>query len=397
MFKAFIAGAARTPVGNFNGSLSQLSPTRLGAIVIEEAVKRSGIRSGSVDGVFLSSALPAGQGAAPARRSSLEAGLQNSVKTAFLTGGPSSSLLAVLFAFAEVSSGESDTVIAGGMESVSRAPYLLDKARFGYRHGNGELIDSIINDGLRDSYGGFYAGESAETVAARYAVGREEQDLWAQTSSSRAVEAQKNGAFDAEIIPIMIPVGPDKFASVNSDEGPHKHETLRLSTVPSLFKDGGTVTSGNSSGVSDGAAALAVVSERAVKRYGVVPSVRITGGACFGADPEMFSVAPAEAIKKLLKKTGLKVRDIDLFEINEDFAASTIAIMKETGIDAGRLNVSGGAIALGNPLGASGARVLATLVHAMRSRGAKRGVAAASSVGGEAVALLVESVDGSLS
>jgi len=395
MFKAFIAGAVRTPVGNFNGSLCRMSAARLGAVVVEEAVKRSGVKSGSVDGVFVSSALPAGQGAAPGRRAALEAGLPTSVKTVFINGGPSSSLLAVVFASTEVSSGESDIIIAGGMESVSNAPYMLEKARFGYRHGNGELIDSIIYDGLRDSYGGFYVGESAETVAERYGIGREDQDLWAQTSCSRAVESQKKGAFDPEIAPIMIPVGPDRFASVNSDEGPHKHETLRLSSVPSLFKEGGTVTAGNSSGVSDGAAALAVVSEKAVKRYGIAPWARVSGAAFSGTDPGVFSVAPAEAIKKLLKKTGLKVTDIDLFEINEDFAASTLAIMKETGIDAGRINVAGGAIALGNPLAASGARILTTLLYAMRSRGAKRGVVAASSVGGEAVALLVESVDGS--
>ncbi|HXI09952.1 MAG TPA: acetyl-CoA C-acyltransferase, partial [Thermodesulfobacteriota bacterium] len=198
MGKAYIAGAVRTPVGNFNGSLSQMSATRLGAIVTEEAVKRSGIKPGSVDGVFLSSALPAGAGAAPARKAALDAGLHVSVRTAFLNGGPASSLLAVLFASREVFAGSSDIIIAGGMESVSRAPYLLDKARFGYRHGNGELIDSITNDCLKDSYGGFYIGESAETVAARYGVGREDQDLWAETSSKRAVESQKSGAFDAE-------------------------------------------------------------------------------------------------------------------------------------------------------------------------------------------------------
>ena len=392
MGKAYIAGAVRTPVGNFNGSLSQMSATRLGAIVTEEAVKRSGIKPGSVDGVFLSSALPAGAGAAPARKAALDAGLHVSVRTAFLNGGPASSLLAVLFASSEVSRGSSDIIIAGGMESVSRAPYLLDKARFGYRHGNGELIDSITNDCLKDSYGGFYIGESAETVAARYGVGREDQDLWAETSSKRAVESQKSGAFDAEIASIMIPVGPDRFASVYSDEGPHKRDTLRLSLVPSLFREGGTVTSGNSSGISDGAAAVAVVSERAVKAHGLEPVALIRAVVSYATEPGMFSVAPAGAVKELLKKAGLKVRDIDLFEINEDFAVSTLVIMKETGLDAARVNVAGGAIALGNPLGAGGARVLTTLVHAMRSRGARTGVVAASSVGGEAVALLIESV-----
>ncbi|MBI5587954.1 MAG: thiolase family protein [Deltaproteobacteria bacterium] len=396
MSEAFIAGAVRTPVANFNGSLAQLPATRLGAIVIEEAVKRPGISPGSVDCVYMSAALCAGLGAAPARRAALEAGLPNSVKTVLVTGGPASSLQTVLFALAEVSSGGADIVIAGGMESVSKSPYLLEKARFGYRHGNGELIDSIINDGLKDSYGGFHIGESAETVAARYGIGRTEQDLWAGKSCSKAIEAMKKGVFDREIAPIMIPVGPDRFASVNSDEGPQKHETLRLSTIPPLFKDGGTVTSGNSSGISDGAAAVSVISAGALKRFGVTPVARVIGAASAGVEPEMFSVAPYEAVRKLLKKTGLKVKDIDLFEINEDFAVSTLAIIKEAGIDGEKVNVAGGAIALGNPLGASGARVLTTLVHAMAARGAKRGVAAASSVGGLAVALLVERVEGPL-
>ena len=273
---------------------------------------------------------------------------------------------------------------------MSRAPYLLEKARFGYRMGNGEIIDSMMRDGLWDVYNNLHMGSCAELVAERYKISREEQDRYALQSYQKTIEAQKDGCFTEEIIPMTIPMGRDKFESVTMDEEATRHDLSKLETLHPVFKEGGRITAGSSSKISDGAAAIVVMSWHKAKELGVKPMAKIIAYASQGVEPEMFSIAPVGAIKKVLKKAGLSLNDIDLFDINEAFAASMLAVIKELNLNEAQVNVHGGAIALGHPIGASGARILTTLLHAMKRRNAKRGIAAICIGGGEAVAMLVE-------
>jgi len=385
-----IASAVRTPIGSFNGALSYIPATGLGSIAVGEAIKRAGVKPTDIDEVVLGNVLSAGLGQAPARQAALRAGLPPSVNCLTVNKVCGSGLKAVMLAAQAIALGDAEIVVAGGMESMSRAPYLLEKARFGYRMGNGEIIDSMVRDGLWDVYNNLHMGSCAELVAERYKIGREEQDRYALQSYQKTIEAQRDGCFTEEIIPMTIPMGRDKFESVTMDEEATRHDISKLETLHPVFKEGGRITAGSSSKISDGAAAVVVMSGHKAKELGVKPMAKIIAYASQGVEPEMFSIAPVGAIKKVLEKAELSLNDIDLFEINEAFAASMLAVIKELNLNEAKVNVHGGAIALGHPIGASGARILTTLLHAMKRRNAKRGIAAICIGGGEAVAMLVE-------
>ena len=385
-----IASAVRTPIGSFNGALSYIPSTGLGSIAESEAIKRAGIKPADIDEVILGNVLSAGLGQAPARQAALRAGLPPSVNCLTVNKVCGSGLKAVMLGAQAVALGDAEIVVAGGMESMSSAPYLLEKARFGYRMGNGEIIDSMVRDGLWDVYNNLHMGSCAELVAERYKISREEQDRYALQSYQKTIEAQKDGCFTEEIIPMTIPMGRDKFESVTMDEEATRHDLSKLETLHPVFKEDGRITAGSSSKISDGAAAIVVMSWHKAKELGVKPMAKIIAYASQGVEPEMFSIAPVGAIKKVLKKAGLSLNDIDLFDINEAFAASMLAVIKELNLNEAQVNVHGGAIALGHPIGASGARILTTLLHAMKRRNVKRGIAAICIGGGEAVAMLVE-------
>ncbi len=387
-----IAGAGRTPIGSFNGALSSIPAPRLGSIVIETAIRKADIKPEDVDEVIMGDILSAGLGQAPARQAAMGAGLPYEVNCLTINKVCGSGLKAVMLASQAIALGDAEIVVAGGMENMSRAPYLLDKARFGYRMGDGEVIDSMIKDGLWDVYNNLHMGSCAETVAERYTISREEQDRYTLQSYQRTLEAQKIGCFSEEIIPITIPAGRDKFVSVTQDEEPARHDISKLKGLFPVFKEGGRITAGSSSKISDGAAAVVVVSGDRAKELNIKPMAKILAYASQGVEPEMFSIAPVGAINKVLHKAGLTIKDIDLFEINEAFAASILAVIKELDLDEARVNVHGGAIALGHPIGASGARILTTLLYAMKRKNAKRGIAAICIGGGEAVAMLLERV-----
>ena len=379
-----IVSAVRTPVGSFNGGLSSVPATRLGSIVITEAIKRAGIRTTDVDEVIMGNVLSAGLGQSPARQASIGAGLPYTTNCLTVNKVCGSGLKAVMLASQSIALGDAEIVVAGGMESMSRAPYLLEKARFGYRMGDGNIIDSMIKDGLWDVYNNIHMGSCAEIVADKYNIDRDEQDRYALQSYQRAIEAQKKGYFINEIIPID---------NIVMDEEPNRHDLSKLKTLSPVFKEGGGTTAGNSSKISDGAASVVMMSGDKARELKIKPIAKIIAYASQGVEPEMFSIAPAGAIKKILKKTGFSLNDIDLFEINEAFSASILAMIKELGLDDDGLNIHGGAIAIGHPIGASGARILTTLLYAMKRKKAKMGIAAICIGGGEAVAVLVESVE----
>ena len=379
-----IVSAVRTPVGSFNGGLSSVPATRLGSIVITEAIKRAGIRTTDVDEVIMGNVLSAGLGQSPARQASIGAGLPYTTNCLTVNKVCGSGLKAVMLASQSIALGDAEIVVAGGMESMSSAPYLLEKARFGYRMGDGNLIDSMIKDGLWDVYNNIHMGSCAEIVADKYGIDRDEQDRYALQSYQRAIEAQKKGYFTEEIIPA------DNIAI---DEEPNRHDLSKLKTLSPVFKEGGGTTAGNSSKISDGAASVVMMSGDKARELKIKPIAKIIAYASQGVKPEMFSISPVGAIKKILKKTGLSLNDIDLFEINEAFAASILAVIRELDLDEDRLNIHGGAIAIGHPIGASGARILTTLLYAMKRKNAKRGIAAICIGGGEAVAMLVERVE----
>ena len=384
MENVVIASAVRTPVGCFNGGLSSISATRFGSIVIAEAIKRAGIKPADVDEVIMGNVLSAGLGQSPARQASIGAGLPYTTNCLTVNKVCGSGLKAVLLASQSIALGDAEIVIAGGMESMSRAPYLLEKARFGYRMGDGNIIDSMIKDGLWDVYNNIHMGSCAEIVADKYNIDRDEQDRYALQSYQRAIEAQKKGYFTEEIIPV------DNIAI---DEEPNRHDLSKLKTLSPVFKEGGGTTAGNSSKISDGAASVVIMSGDKTKALKIKPMAKIIAYASQGVKPEMFSIAPVGAIKKIFKKTGLTLNDIDLFEINEAFSVSILAVIRELALDEGRLNIHGGAIAIGHPIGASGARILTTLLYTMKRKNAKRGIAAICIGGGEAVAMLVESIE----
>ena len=387
-----IASAVRTPIGSFNGALSNIPATGLGSIAINGAISGAGIKPADVGEVIMGNVLSAGIGQAPARQAAIGAGLPYGVNCLAVNKVCGSGLKAVMLAAQAIALGDADIIVAGGMENMSRTPHLLEKARFGYRMGNGEIIDSMIKDGLWDVYNNLHMGSCAEIVAEKYKISREDQDRYGLQSYKRAIDAQKNGCFNDEIIPITLPAGRDKFKSLTMDEEPTRHDFARFAELSPVFKEGGSITAGNSSKISDGAAAVVVMSGDKAKESGIQPMARIVAYSSQGVEPEMFSIAPVGAIKKVLEKTGLSLKDIDLFEINEAFAASMLAVIKELDLDETKLNIHGGAIALGHPIGASGARILTTLLYAMKRKNAKRGIAAVCIGGGEAVAMLVERI-----
>jgi acetyl-CoA C-acetyltransferase len=392
MAEAVIVSATRTAIGSMGGSLSSLPATTLGAIAIREAVKRAGVEGKEVGEVILGNVLAAGLGLNAARVAYLEAGLPKEVPGYGINKACGSGLKAVASAAAGVLLGEYDVAVAGGMESMSNAPYLLQKARYGYRLGHGELLDSMISDGLSCPITHVHMGVTAENVAKKYEIGRGEQDEFAAQSQAKAAAAQASGKFRAEIVPVEIP-GKKKGETVQFavDEFPRADTTAeKLGGLRAAFQKDGTVTAGNASGINDGGAALVVMSDAAAKARGLKPLARIRTWAAAGVDPSIMGMGPWPAVEKALARVGLKKEQIDLWELNEAFAAQSLGVLRELKLDTAKVNVHGGAIALGHPIGASGARVLVTLLHAMQDRDAHLGVASLCIGGGQGIAMIVE-------
>jgi acetyl-CoA C-acetyltransferase len=390
--EAVIVSAVRTPIGSFNGALSSISATQLGALVVAEAVRRAGVPKEAVDEVIMGNVIAAGLGQAPARQASIYAGLPERVEAMTINKMCGSGLKAAMLATQAIMCGDADIVVAGGMENMTQAPYLLDKARHGYRLGHGQLLDSLLRDGLIDVYKGGHMGDCAELCADTYQLTREELDAYAISSYQRALKAQREGLFKEEILPVQVPQGRREPLLVEIDEEPARANLDKLPQLSPAFKKDGKVTAGNASSINDGAAAVVVVGRDTADKMGLQPMAHIIAHAAHAQQPEWFTTAPAGAIKNVLAKAGLGIDDIDLFEINEAFAAVSLAVNRELGLDTARVNVHGGAVALGHPVGASGARVLTTLLYAMRARGARRGVASLCLAGGEAVAMVVEAI-----
>ncbi len=385
-----IGSAVRTAIGSFSGSLASVPATQLGGLVVAEALRRAHIEPTQVDEVYLGNVVSAGMGMAPARQAAIAAGLPQSVGATLINKVCGSGLKAVTMAAQAIRSGDAQIIVAGGMESMSRAPYLLDKARTGYRMGHGQLTDSMIHDGLWDVINGMHVAISGEMCAERYRLSREEQDRYAVQSYTRALTAQREGRFKAEIIPVPIPERKGEMTVVDVDEEPGRLALEKIPTLKAAFKEGGTITAANAPSVNDGAAAVTVLSGRRAAQLGITPVARIIGYAQAALAPEWFTIAPAEAIKQVLKHTGLKLEDIDLFEINEAFAAVALANMQILGLTEERVNVNGGVVALGHPIGATGARILTTLLYLLQEHRVRRGLCAVCLGGGEAIALIVE-------
>ena len=387
---AVIVSAVRTPMGSFNGVFSQVPATKLGSLAIAEALKRIHLLPDRVDQVYMGCVLSAGLGQAPARQASIGAGIPHSIGATTVNKVCGSSIQTVIMATQAIGLGETKIVVAGGMENMTRAPYLLEKARQGYRLGHAELVDSLVKDGLWDVYNNFHMGNGGELCAAKYRLTRKELDDFALESYRRAREAIATGIFQQEIAPVEVPQRKGPAVTVMEDEEPNRVDLSRMRELTPVFQDDGVLTVGNSPSCNDGAAALVVMAEKEAARLGLIPMARIVGYAGAALAPEWFTIAPIEAITRVLKKTGFTIRDIDLFEINEAFSAVSLAINRELGLDEKKVNVNGGAVALGHPIGATGARLLTTLVHAMAARGAKRGLAGLCIGGGEALAMIVE-------
>lgn len=387
---AVIVSAVRTPMGSFNGSYSSVPATKLGSLAIAEAVKRLQLPGDRIDEVLMGCVLSAGLGQAPARQAAIGAGLPHSVGAVTVNKVCGSSLQAVMMATRAIALGEANVMVAGGMENMTRAPFLLEKARQGYRLGHGELTDSLIKDGLWDVYNQFHMGNAGELCAAKYRLSRQDVDDFALESYSRARDAIARGAFKKEIVPVEVPQKKGASVLVSDDEEPNRVDLTKLRQLKPVFQDDGVLTVGNSPSCNDGAAALVLMAEEEAARLGLPTMARIVGYAGAALAPEWFTVAPVEAIRRLLKQTGLSIGDIDLFEINEAFSAVSLAINRELGLDPKKVNVNGGAVALGHPIGATGARIVTTLLYAMEARDAHRGLAALCIGGGEALALIVE-------
>jgi acetyl-CoA C-acetyltransferase len=388
-----IVSAVRTPIGRFTGGLAVLPAPELGAIAVRAAVARAGIDPAAIDECILGNVVSAGLGQAPARQAAISGGLPPSVGALTINKVCGSGLKAVMLGAALIRAGEATTIIAGGMESMSRAPYVLPNARHGYRLGNGELVDALVHDGLWCPFEHQHMGNSAEWIARNHHVTREQQDALALQSHERAVAAQDAGAFDAEIVAVNAPGPKGQTLTVNADEGPRRDTTAAaLAKLRPVFDPQGTVTAGNAPGLTDGAAALALSSGAFAMASGLTPIARVLHAAQAAVPPVELFTAPSLAIQRLMDRAGTTIDDYDLFEINEAFAAQVVANIRALGVDPDRVNVHGGAIALGHPIGASGARVLVTLIHALRRRGGRRGIAALCLGGGEAVALAVETI-----
>jgi acetyl-CoA C-acetyltransferase len=387
--KVFLAGGARTATGGFCGAFENTPAPVLGSVVIKAALERAGIPAGAVEEVMFGNVLSGGVGQNGARQAALGAGLGPAVGASTLNKLCGSGLKTVMMAAQAIQCGDVSVVVAGGMENMSRAPYLLEKARTGYRMGNGELYDSLLRDGLWDIYSNLHMGVFGDRCAQKYGFSRQQQDDFAVESFKRAQAAAAQFIFAHEIAPVEIQAGKETI-TVKEDETLKKFNEEKLRKLRPAFAKDGTVTAGNASSINDGAAAVAVLSEAKVKELGIKPQARILGYATFSREPEWFTIAPVGAISRLLDKLALKVENIDLFEINEAFAVVPMAAMRDLNIPHAKVNVHGGAVALGHPIGASGARTLVTLLNAMKQRGAKIGINALCIGGGEAVAMAVE-------
>jgi len=393
MREAVVLSAVRLPTGRFLGSLKGFSAPALGALVVKEAVARSGVPPERVDEVIMGNVVSAGLGQAPARQAAIRAGLPPSVAALTINKVCGSGLKAVMLAAQGIASGESDVVVAGGMESMSNCPYLLPRLREGMRLGHGEALDSMLLDGLWDAYEDYHMGCTGEVVAERHGVTREEQDAYALESHRRAIAAIKAGRFRDEILPVALPQKKGEPATFAADESPREDTSLEaLARLKPAFKPGGTVTAGNAPGVNDGAAALVVTSAETAAALGRRPVARIVAQAVAGLPPSLVMMTPVEAVRKIWRKTGWSAATVDLVELNEAFAVQAVAVCRELDLDPAKVNVNGGAVALGHPIGASGARILTTLLYALGDRGMTRGVATLCLGGGNGVALAVERV-----
>src|SRR5436853_1924744 len=388
-----IVSAVRIPIGKFQGSLSDFTAPQLGALVVKEAVSRAKLDPKQVDECILGNVISAGLGQNPARQAALTGGLPPEVAALTINKVCGSGLKAVSLATQAIQTGNAEIVVAGGMESMTNAPYLLPQARKGYRLGNSQIIDSVVNDGLWDIYNNYHMGMTGENVADKYSVTREQQDGYAVNSHRKAVQAWKECRFKGQIVPVEIPAKKKGEAPVlfDKDEGPREDTSADvLRNLKPVFKKDGTVTAGNASTMNDGAAAVVVTSAAKARQLGAEPMVRIVAQATSGVEPQWVMMAPVDGIRKIWAKTGWKPDEVDLYEINEAFSVQSVAVIKELGIDPEKVNVNGGAVALGHPIGASGARVLVTLIYELIRRNGKKGIAALCLGGGNSVAMAVE-------
>ncbi|HXI93945.1 MAG TPA: acetyl-CoA C-acetyltransferase [Blastocatellia bacterium] len=391
MSQAVIVSGARTAIGSFGGALADVPATELGRVVIESALERAGIDRSDIEEVIMGNVLQAGVGMNAARQSAIAAGIPDSVPSFTVNKVCGSGLKAVALAAQAIAAGDADLIVAGGMESMSRAPYLLKKARWGYRLGGDEIIDSMLSEGLTCAMAGCHMGVTAENVAAASGITREAQDAFAAESQRRAEAAISTGRFDEEIVPVMIAKKTGEKLAFRVDEYPRAGTTVgTLARLKPAFQKEGTVSAGNASGINDGAAAVVVASEERARLMELAPLAKIVSYAAAGVDPRYMGMGPVPAIERALEKAGLELRDIDLFELNEAFAAQSLAVLARLGIDTSHVNVNGGAIALGHPIGASGARVLVTLLYEMRRRDVRRGLASLCIGGGQGIAMILE-------
>lgn len=390
MKEVVIVSGVRTPLGAFNGALGNTSATKLGALVIEEAVNRAGIKKSDVNEAIMGMVLPCGYGQNPGKQAVVQAGMPWEVEAITINKVCGSSLKAVMLAAQAIQVGDADVVVAGGMENMSLAPYYLEKARTGYRMGNGQVVDHMVHDGLWDIVNDFHMGMSNELCCEKYNISREDQDKFADESYRRAVESIKSGKFKDEIMPVEIPQRKDDPKIFDTDECPRETSMERLSKMKPAFKKDGVGTAGNTSIISDGASAVVVMSREKAEELGCEILVTIGAQASYGIDMKYVLVAPIWAIPKCAQKEGISLDDVDLFEINEAFSGSSVAIMNELNLDSAKVNVNGGAVAMGHPIGASGCRVLVTLIHEMIKQDKKTGMASLCLGGGEAVAMIVK-------
>ena len=390
MEDAVIVSAVRTPVGTMGGAYTDVPPPRLGAIAVEEAIRRAGIDGSTVDEVLLGNVLQAGLGQNPARQASLGAGLDTSIPTMTVNKVCGSGLKTVALAAQAIKTGDASVIVAGGMENMTRAPYLVENGRYGYRLGNGQLVDVMIRDGLWCAFDDCHMGVTAENVSKEYEVSREDQDAFAANSQRKAGEAMKSGRFKDEIVPVPVQRKKETVL-VDTDEHPRPDTTAEvLAKLRPAFDKEGTVTAGNASGINDGAAAVVVMSASRARELGLQPLARIRAYASAGVEPRVMGIGPIPASRKAMEKAGVSVRDIDLFELNEAFAAQSVAVGRELAVPDDKLNVNGGAIALGHPIGASGTRILVTLLHEKQQRDSELGLAGMCIGGGQGIAMVVE-------
>jgi acetyl-CoA C-acetyltransferase len=391
MKQTVIISATRIPIGRFQGALKPFSAPQLGSIAIRAAIERAGLEPGQIDEAIMGCVLQAGLGQNPARQAALGAGVPDKVAAHTVNMVCGSGLKSVMLASQSIALGDNEIIVAGGMESMSNAPYMLMKGRDGYRMGNGEIIDSMVHDGLWCAFDKWHMGETGEVVSERYGVTRRQQDEYAARSQQKAVAAIKAGKFKDEITPVSIPQKKGDPVIFDTDEGPREDSTFEsLAKLKPAFRPGGTVTAGNASTINDGAAALVVTSMEMARSLGRDPIARIVAQAVSGLEPKLVMMAPVEAVKKVAAKAGWNLKDVDLFELNEAFSSQSVALIQQLELDPEKVNVNGGAVALGHPIGASGARVLVTLLHEMMKRGSTRGIASLCLGGGNAVALAVE-------